>query len=115
MKKVTKDYLLRYVENVGNFEKEHRKYSSFYCWCTHVITQEDIDSIKKDEEMDASDFLNVEVSLSGQWSDSDGTDWFDEEFQKVEGYEELVPEVVIPEHYVTKVKKSKFTPNFSEE
>lgn len=115
MKKVTKDYLLRYVGEVGDFEKEHRKYSSFYCWCTHVITQEDIDSIKKDKEMDASDFLNVEVYLSGQWSDSDGADWFDEEFQKVEEYEELVPEVVIPEHYVTKVRKSKFTPNFSEE
>lgn len=115
MEKVTKDFLLGYVEEVGVFEKEHRKYSSFYCWCTHVITQEDIDSIKKYQGMDASDFLNVEVRLSGQWSDCDGTDWFDEEFQKVEEYEELVPEVVIPEHYVTKVKKSKFTPNFSEE
>lgn len=115
MEKVTKDYLLRYVEEVGDFEKEHRKYSSFYCLCTHVITQEDIDSIKKDEGMDASDFLNVEVTLSGQWSDSCGNDWYSEEFQKVEEYEELVPEVVIPEHYVTKVRKSKFTPNFSEE
>lgn len=115
MEKVTKDYLLRYVGEVGDFEKEHHKYSSFYCSCVHVITQEDIDLIKNDEKMDASDFLNVEVALFGQWSDSDGTDWHSEEFQKVEEYEELVPEVVIPEHYVTKVKKSKFTPNFSEE
>ena len=115
MEKVTKDYLLRYVENVGNFEKEHRKYSAFDCWCSHVITQEDVNYIKKHDKWDASGFLNVEVTLSGQWSDSDGTDWFDEEFQKVEEYEELVPEVVIPEHYVTKVRKSKFTPNFSEE
>lgn len=67
MKKITEQDLLEYVSEVGEFDKEHRKYSSFYCTVTHRFTQE---------------------------------------------YQELVPEVVIPEHYVTKYKTSAFKPVF---
>jgi hypothetical protein len=113
MKKITEDYLLDYVSDVGEFEKEHRKYSSFYCTVTHRITQEDIEALAEDA-VDASDFLGVLITRNGIWDDSWGTEWSDTTYEKLQEYQELVPEVVIPEHYVTKYKTSAFKPVFEE-
>lgn len=111
MNKINEEYLLEYVSEVGEFEKEHRKYSSFYCWVSHTITQEDV-KILAEEGVDASDFLNVCITLNGMWDDSNGTEWDSMDFHKVEKYQELVPEVVIPEHYVTKTRTQEFKPNW---
>lgn len=113
MKKITEDYLLEYVSDVGQFEKEHRKYSSFYCTVTHTITQEDVEALAEDD-VDASDFLDVLITRNGIWDDSNGTEWNDTTYEKLQEYQELVPEVVIPEHYVTKYKTSAFKPVFEE-
>ena len=113
MKKITEDYLLEYVSDVGQFEKEHRKYSSFYCTVSHQITQEDIEALAEDD-VDASDFLGVLITRNGTWDDSWGTDWDETAYEKLQEYQELVPEVVIPEHYVTKYKTSAFKPVFEE-
>lgn len=113
MNKITEDYLLDYVSDVGQFEKEHRKYSSFYCTVSHTIKQEDIDALAEDD-VDASDFLGVMITRNGTWDDSWGTEWDETTYEKVEEYQELVPEVVIPEHYVTKYKTKAFKPVFEE-
>lgn len=113
MNKITEDYLLEYVSDVGEFTKEHRKYSSFYCTVTHRFTQEDIEALAEDY-VDASDFLNVLITRNGMWSDSDGTDWDETIYEKLQEYQELVPEVVVAEHYVTKYKTSAFKPVFEE-
>lgn len=47
MDKITKEYLEDYVADMGEFEKEHRKYSSFYCSATYTITQTDIEELKR--------------------------------------------------------------------
>lgn len=114
MKKITEDYLLDYVSDVGEFEKEYRKYSSFYCTVSHTMKQEDIDALAEEDDVDASDFLGVRITRNGMWSDSDGTDWDETTYEKLQEYQELVPEVVIPEHYVTKYKTSAFKPVFEE-
>jgi len=44
------------------------------------------------------------------WDDSNGTEWDSVSYEKVEEYQELVPEVVIPEHYVTKTRTQEFKP-----
>lgn len=111
MNKITEDYLLEYVSDVGEFEKEHRKYSSFYCTVSHTMKQEDIEALAEDD-VDASDFLGVLITRNGIWDDSNGTDWDDTTYEKLQEYQELVPEVVIPEHYVTKYKTSAFKPVF---
>ena len=113
MKKITEDYLLEYVSDIGEFEKEHRKYSSFYCTVSHQITQEDIKALAEDD-VDASGFLGVLITRNGTWDDSWGTEWDDTTYEKLQEYKELVPEVVIPEHYVTKYKTSAFKPVFEE-
>lgn len=113
MKKITEQDLLDYVSDVGEFEKEHRKYSSFYCTVSHTIKQEDIDALAEDD-VDASDFLGVLITRNGTWDDSWGTEWDDTSYEKVEECQELVPEVVIPEHYVTKYKTKTFKPVFEE-
>lgn len=113
MKKITEQDLLDYVSDVGEFEKEHRKYSSFYCTVSHTIKQEDIDALAGDD-VDASDFLGVLITRNGTWDDSWGTEWDETTYEKVEEYQELVPEVVIPEHYVTKYKTKAFKPVFEE-
>lgn len=113
MNKITEDYLLEYVSDVGEFEKEHRKYSSFCCTVSHTMKQEDIDALAEDD-VDASDFLGVLITRNGTWDDSWGTDWDDTTYEKVEEYKELVPEVVIPEHYVTKCKTKAFKAVFEE-
>lgn len=109
MNKITKDCLQEYVSDLGEFEKEHRKYGSFYASCTYTFKQADIDTLKE-EDVDASDFLNVCVTLNGYWSECDGCEWEDVDFCKVEEYQELVPEQVIPAHYVTKQKTEVFVP-----
>lgn len=113
MQKITEQYLLEYITDIGEFSKEHRKYSSFYCTVTHTITQTDIEELKEDD-IDASDFLGVMITRNGLWDDGYGTDWHETTYEKVEEYQELVPEVVIPEHYVTRQKLSAFKPSFGE-
>ena len=113
MKKITESELWEYVSEVGEFEKEHRKYSSFYCTATHRFTQEDVAAFVS-EGIDASDFLHVLVTRYGMWDDSNGTDWDNTTYEKIQEYQELVPEVVAPEHYVTKYKTSAFKPVFEE-
>jgi len=112
MNKITEEQLLEYISEVGLLEKEHRKYSSFYCWVSHTITQEDV-KILAEEGVDASDFLNVCVSRNGMWDDSYGAEWDDATYEKVEEYQELVPEVVIHEHYVTKTRTQEFKPTWN--
>lgn len=113
MKKITKQEIQEYVAEVGEFEKEHRKYSSFYCTATHTFDAQDIKDLA-DDEIDASEFLGVLVTLNGTWDDSWGTEWNETTYEKLQEYQELVPEVVIPEHYVTKYKTSAFKPVFEE-
>jgi len=113
MKKITEDYLLEYVSDVGEFEKEHRKYSSFYCTVSHTITQEDIEALAEDD-VDASDFLGVLITRNGTWDDSWGTEWDSTTYEKLQEYQELVPEVITPEHYETRYLTSAFEPEFSE-
>lgn len=113
MKKICEDVLLDYVSDVGQFEKEHRKGSSFWCTLTHTITEVDVKELAEDD-VDASDFLGVLITRNGTRDDSWGSDWDDTTYEKVEEYQELVPEVVIPEHYVTKYKTSAFKPMFEE-
>ena len=109
MDKITKEQLEDYVADMGEFEKEHRKYSSFYCSAIYTMTQTDIEELKK-ESIDASDFLDVCITLNGMWDDSNGTEWDSMDFCKVEEYQELIPEVVIPEHFVTKQRTEVFVP-----
>lgn len=110
LNKITEAVLLEYVGEVGDFEKEHRKGSSFYCSLNYTITQDDIDELA--EWGDASDFLDVRISRNGYWDDNWGTDWSDTTYEKLERYEEHVPEVVIPAHTVTKYRTKPFTPEF---
>ena len=111
MNKITKEQLQDYVAEAGEFEKEHRKGSSFYAWVSHTFTQTDVEELKSDD-IDASDFLGVCVTLNGTWSDDWGCEWDDVDYCKVEEYQELVPEQVIPAHYVTKQKTEKFVPTW---
>lgn len=113
MNKITEQYLLEYISDVGEFEKEHRKYSSFYCTVSHTMKQEDIDALAEDD-VDASDFLGVLITRNGIWDDSNGTDWDDTTYERLQEYQELVPEVVIAEHLVTKYKTSAFKPVFGD-
>lgn len=114
MKKITEEQLWEYVSEVGESEKEFRKYSSFYITTSHTIRQEDVAEFAE-EDIDASDFLNIHISRNGMWDDSYGTEWDSKpEYFKVEDYEEVVPEVVIPEHTVTKQRYAAFKPEFSE-
>ena len=107
MNKITKQYLEEYVSELGKMETEHRRGSTFYANCSYTFKQADIDTLK-DEEVDASDFLNVCVTLSGYYDDSNGTEWDSMDFCKVEEYEELVPEQIIPAHTVKKQRTEKF-------
>lgn len=112
MNKISEEVLLEYVGEVGETEKEHRKYSSFYITQSHTITQADIDELA--EWGDASDFLNVQITRHGTWDDSWGSEWDETTYEKLEAYQELVPEVVIPAHYETRYKSTAFKPNFGE-
>lgn len=107
MEKITKDYLEEYVTEMGDMQTEHRRGSTFFADCSYTITQTDIEEIKT-EGVDASDFLNVCVTLSGYYDDNNGCDWNSMSFCKVEEYEEVVPEVVIPAHIVIKQRTEAF-------
>lgn len=112
MQRITKQQIQEYVSEVGEFKKEHRKYSSFYCTSNYTFTQDDIEELAK-ADMDATDLLGVTVTLSGIiWDDNWGTDWNSMDFTKYVGYQELIPEVVIPAHYVTKYRAVEFTATF---
>lgn len=115
MQKITEADLLDYVSEVGEVgqsETEHRKYSSFYLTANHVIKEKDVKGLAEDG-IDASDFLNVCITLTGIYGDSWRTEWDSgATYEKVEEYQELVPEVVIPEHYITKHKATPFKPNW---
>lgn len=112
MNKITEAQLLDFVSDVGDFTKEHRKYSSFYCTATYTITEEDVKSFAEEDSIDASDFLNICITRNGTWDDSWGTEWDDTTYYKVEDYEEVVPEVIITEHTVVKQKYVAFNPVF---
>lgn len=105
--KITKDYLEEYVSELGEHEHEHRKGSTFYASCSYVLKQADIDTLKE-EGVDASDFLNICVTLNGIYDDWNGIDWDSMDFCKVQEYEELVPEQIIPAHTVKKQRTEKF-------
>lgn len=105
MERITKEQIQDYVSEVGEFDKEHRKYGSFYATATHTFKQEDVDELAEHLEVDASELLGVTVTLNGYWSDSDGCDWNDMSFNKYEEYQELIPEVVVPAHYITKYRE----------
>ena len=109
MNKITKSYLEDYVQELGDTETEHRRGATFYANCSYTFKQADIDTLKE-EDVDASDFLNVCVTLNGIYDDNDGCDWSGMSFCKVEEYQELVPEQIIPAHYVTKQKTEVFVP-----
>lgn len=109
MNKITKEYLEDYVAELGEFEKSHLKGSTFWASCTYTMEFEDILRLE-DEGIDASDFLNVCITLNGTWADYGGCEWDSMDFCKVEEYQELVPEVVIPEHYITKQRTEVFVP-----
>lgn len=111
MQRITKEQIQEYVSEVGDFEKEHRKYSSFYCWTSHHFEQKDIDELA-DDDLDASELLGVTVTLNGYWDEYNGCEWEDMTFNKYEEYQELVPEVVIPAHYETKYREIPFTIEF---
>lgn len=101
--KITKEYLQEYLFELGGIKTEHRKGSTFYANCSYTFKQADID-ILKDEGVDASDFLNVCVTLNGIYDDwRNGCDWDSMDFYKVEEYDE-----VVPEHTVKKQRTEKF-------
>lgn len=112
MERITKEQIQDYVSEVGVFEKEHRKYSSFYATATHTFKQADIDDLVVEEDVDASELLGVTVTLNGVWDDWNGVDWYDINFKKYEEYQELIPEVVIPAHYETKYREVPFDVTF---
>ena len=112
MRKVTEDELLDLANDEGDFEKEHRKGSTFYANLSYTFTQEDIDNFAK-EGIDASDFLNVTICENGVWSDDYGFDLISRDWIKQEPYQVWVPEVVVPAHWKTEYKASPFKPNFN--
>ena len=111
MRKITKKELIEYVEENGDMEKEHRKYSEFYVTVTYVFEEDDLRYFT-DKGIDVKRFINTRVKLHGMWSDSYGCEWDDVEFYDVEYYEELVPEVVIPAHSVIKERCTKYIPEW---
>lgn len=111
MQIITKEQIQEYVSEVGDFEKEHYKYASFYATASHVFGQDDVDELAEDD-LDASELLGVTVTLNGYWDEYNGREWEDMTFNKYEEYQELVPEVVIPAHYETKYREVPFTIEF---
>lgn len=115
MRKITEQELLDYVSEVGEFSKDYRKYSGFYCTVTHTIDHADIKDLKGDG-IDASDFHGVLIQRDGTWDDSWGTEWDSTQYMKVTETRTLIPEEVrvIPEHYVSSFKTETFKPVFEE-
>lgn len=68
------------VLEVGELEKEHRKYSEFHAWWTLKITVDHLDKYAVDpiDYIDWIPFLNLTVVATGMWDDSYGSevnDW----------------------------------------
>ena len=108
MEKITEETVKDYVSEVGKFETEHRKGSTFYATASHTFTEADIEDLKVEDGVDASGLLGIQVVLRGIYDDYNGTDWDEIDYYKVEETQELVPEKVIPAHYVTKKKYVEF-------
>ena len=110
MEKITEETIKDYVSEVGEFETEHRKGSTFYATASHTFTEADIEYLK----VDASALLGIQVVLRGIYDDYNGTDWDKIDYYKVEETQELVPEEIkiIPAHYVTKKKYVEFKPSW---
>lgn len=75
------------------FEKEFRKYESFYAYGFVEIDSEMVAYAKEEFGVDISDQIGMAYSLVGMWSDSDGTDWSYATLQVAE--EVYVPEQVV--------------------
>lgn len=110
MRKITEEEIEDYVQDVGKMEREHRRGSTFHASVAHIFTQEDVDWISEQWDADAAGFLGAQVGLHGIYNDDYGWDELDISYQKVEEHQVLVPEVVIPEHYVTEYKTYPFDP-----
>ena len=104
MKKITEETIKDYVSEVGEFEHEHRKGSTFYATASHTFTEADIEDLKVEDGVDASSLLGIQVVLRGIYDDYNGTDWDEIDYHKVEETQELVPEKIIPAHTVTRTK-----------
>ena len=104
MKRVSKQDIYDYISDVADIETEHRKGSTFYANASHTFGEEDIESMK-DYGVDGSELIGLTVHLSGYWSEYDGCEWDMMDIRKYEDYEEFVPEVVIPAHYVPKQRE----------
>lgn len=104
MKKITKQELIEYVEEMGEWTKEHRRSSTFYTNVYHEVTAEDVKILAEDDNIDASFLLDHAVNLNGIWDADYGCDGWDVEIAKIERYEETIPEKIIPAHTVTRTK-----------
>lgn len=112
MQKITEEIIKDYVSELGEFETEHRKGSTFYATASHTFTETDIKYLKEVDDVDASELMGVRVVMQGTYSDYNGTDWDEIDYYKVEETQELVPEKIIPAHYVTKKKYAEFKPSW---
>lgn len=68
------------VLEIGEFEKEHRKYSEFYATWSYTLTEKDVESYAETDVEDCEwrPFIGLTISASGMWSSSWGsevTDW----------------------------------------
>lgn len=111
MERITKQQIQEYVSEMGDFEKDHRKGASFYATAYHTFKQADVDELAEDN-INASELLDVTVTLNGYRDEYSGCEWEDISFNKYEEYQELIPEVVIPAHYETKYREVPFGATF---
>ena len=112
MQKITEEIIKDYVSELGEFETERRKGSTFYATASLTFTDADIKYLKVNDNVDASGLLGIRVVLRGIYDDYNGTDWDEIDYYKVEETQELVPEKVIPAHYETKKKYVEFKPSW---
>ena len=105
MERVSKQDIYDYISDVADIETEHRKGSTFYASASHTFNDQDIESLKDSYDVDGSELLGLTIYLYGYWSEYDGYEWNSMSIAKYEDYEEFVPEVVIPAHYITKQRK----------
>lgn len=64
------------VLELGEFHKEHNKYSSFYASWSMGITQEVVDEYAEDasEALEWHPFVGLHITASGMWDDTYGTE-----------------------------------------
>lgn len=68
------------VLEVGECEKEHRKYAEFYASWSYTLTEKDVESYTESdvEACEWRPFIGLTILASGMWSDNCGsevTDW----------------------------------------